>query len=120
MVRKAMTMILAAALLGGAATIPTMALARGGGGGHGGGGHGGGGHFGGGHFGGFGGAHFAGGHIGGFRGGGTHVHVGGTHVRVARAHGFRHYGRGGWGYWGDAYASCYPYPGAYPYCNWSQ
>jgi Spy/CpxP family protein refolding chaperone len=39
MVRKAMTMILAAMLLGGAATIPTMALARGGG-------HGGGGHFG--------------------------------------------------------------------------
>ena len=39
MARKAMTMILAAMLLGGAATIPTMALARGGG-------HGGGGHFG--------------------------------------------------------------------------
>ena len=85
MVRKAMTMILAAMLLGGAATIPTMALARGGG-------HGGGGHFGeGGHFGG---GRFGGGYYGG-----------------------RHYGWGDSGYWGDAYASCYPYRGMYPYCD---
>lgn len=108
MIQKTMMMILAAALLGGAAAIPTIALARGGG--HGGGGHGSGGHFGG--------AHFAGGHFGGFDGGGPHVHVGGTHVRVARGRSFRHYGRDG--YWGDAYASCYPYLGTYPYCNWPQ
>jgi hypothetical protein len=90
MVRKATTMILAAILLGGAATIPTMALARGGG-------HGGGGHFGGGdHFGGY-----YGGHFDGFRG---HYAYGGYRG---------HYGYGG--YWGDAYASCYPYLGT-PYC----
>ena len=53
MVRKAMTMILAAMLLGGAATIPTMAQARGGGGG---------GHFGRG-------CHFGGGYYGGHYGG---------------------------------------------------
>jgi hypothetical protein len=80
MIQKTMMLVLAAVLLGGAAAIPTMALARGGG--HGGAGH-------------FGGARFAGGHFGG----GPHVHVGATHVRVARGRGFRQYGRDG--YWGS-------------------
>jgi hypothetical protein len=88
MARKAMTMILAALLLGGAATIPTMALARGGS------------HAGGSHFGG--GDHYGGRFGGGFR----HYGYGG----------FRHYGFAGYrrdfgygGYWDGAYASCYPY-----------
>jgi hypothetical protein len=118
MLRKVMIFTIAAALLGGFA-IPTAVLARGGGG-HGGGGHGGGGHFGGGHFGGghFGGAHF---------GGASHFarssgHVVGTHVNRTRVasgdrgfHGRRRFGYYG-GYWNGA--SCYPYPGTYPWCDW--
>lgn len=110
MLKKLMITAIAAILLGGFAS-PTLALARGGGGGHGGGGH-------------FGGARFGG--ASHFTAGRAVAHIGGTNVsqaRVAGIHrGFR--GRRGLGYdggdWNGAYASCYPYFGAYPYCDWPQ
>ena len=81
MIRKAVIAIAITTAIGAAVALaPTIASARGGGGGHGGGGHGGGGHGGGGHGGGF------GGHGGGFGGGG----------------GFRGGGFGGWQGWGIA------------------
>ena len=94
------------------AIAPTVAFARGGGGG----GHGGGG----------------GGHSGGFGGGGGHGHFGGGHFRGFAGHGFTahegahfaahgwhgdHYGYGGgyWGWYGDPYSYDYPYYGYYDY-----